>query len=93
MNENREEWRERIALWASSGQSQAAYCRERQISLSSFQYYKSIFDKEANRPEFVEIGNKEKEGSIDFIVSKKLTVRVPFTTPASRISELAQCLS
>ena len=93
MKKSRKEWREHVASWESSGKSQAAYCRERKISLSSFQYYKGVFDREVVRPDFVEIGNKESERSIEFIVSEKLTVRVPLTTPASRISELAECLS
>lgn len=87
---NREKWRKALEEWELSGESQAGFCRERNLSLSSFQYYKSIFGKESPQSEFVEIGGEE---SIEFIVSEKLTVRVPSNTSSARIAELAECLS
>lgn len=40
MQGKREQWVEHVAAWASSGRSQAAWCREHGVSLASFGYWR-----------------------------------------------------
>jgi hypothetical protein len=40
MQAKREQWAQRLAAWRSSGQSQAAWCREYGVSLASFGYWR-----------------------------------------------------
>ena len=84
------DWESHINEWRGSGKSQSRYCREAQISLSSFQYQKSALERCQVSQDFVEVGGT---GSIEFVVGEKLIVRVPLDTSPSRLSELAKCLS
>lgn len=90
MKSKHEGWREHLSNWRASGKTEAHYCREAKISLSSFQYYKSLLEKEVSSPRFVEIGHEE---SIELVLSEKVSLRFPAGTPMARIAELVQCLS
>ncbi len=44
-----ERWRTTFAMWRSSGLSVAAFCRSRDLNLSSFYHWRKILD-DLNRP-------------------------------------------
>lgn len=48
-NKKRDEWREHIKCWESSGLPQAAYCSNAGISYSSFVYWRGVFLSESNQ--------------------------------------------
>lgn len=62
-SEKRDEWSERISDWRRSGLSQSAYCRENELSLPSFGYWKRKLELKTGRLRLVPIGHLEKKPS------------------------------
>lgn len=93
MSKGNRNWGELIREQLASGQSQADFCRQRGLSLSSFQYQKS---KRAHGEEgrvFVALTGEEKEERIEVRVGPELRLYFPAGTPSERLSELVRCLS
>jgi hypothetical protein len=53
---NREEWRRRMGEWEDSGLRQAEYCKQNDLKISSFLYWRKKFsEKKSTRPSFIEV--------------------------------------
>ncbi len=48
-------WQRHIEQWSQSGLSQAAYCRERNLKIKSFTYFKSRLKKKNLPVQFVQV--------------------------------------
>ncbi len=55
LTEKQEYWQHHIKQWAKSGQSQAEYCRQHQIKVRAFNYFKSKLKKEILSVNFVQV--------------------------------------
>jgi hypothetical protein len=47
-------WKEHIDAWAASGKTQAAYCRQQDLSYYRFQYWKKRLHQ-SSKPAFIEL--------------------------------------
>jgi len=53
---NREEWRRRIEEWEASGLTQVEYCKQKELKISAFLYWRKKFsEKKPTRASFVEV--------------------------------------
>lgn len=53
---NREEWRRRIGEWEASGLTQVEYCKQNELKISAFLYWRKKFsEKKSARASFVEV--------------------------------------
>lgn len=48
-NSKREYWHTRFEQWRTSGLSAAAYCRQADLRVTTFYYWKSVFEKQAEK--------------------------------------------
>lgn len=46
---NRQRWQKTFETWKQNGESQQAFCKQRQLGLASFQRWRRIFEKEENQ--------------------------------------------
>lgn len=86
------DWHRIIEQWSKSGLSQSAYCRQQQLSISSFnqQLRKHRAAHEAT-PNFIELSTGESV-HIEIVVSQRVVVRLPKDVSATRLSECVRCL-
>lgn len=89
----REQYRREIASWRESGKTQAAYCRERNLSAHTFSYHLACERQEAPKAQFVEVGERAPEGYVELRYGETVTIRLPLAAGAKRIAELARCLA
>lgn len=88
------DWGQLIREQLSSGGSQASFCKERGISLASFQYHKSRGAHELKEGgDFVPIVREGSEGRIEIRYSGDVSLLFPISTSAERLSEVVRCLS
>lgn len=88
-----EDWGALIREQLSSGLSQVEFCRQRGVSVASFQYHKG---KKAHLEEssgFVPIVAGEDPKQIELRVGDKAQLFFPVDTPAEYLSEVVRCLS
>ena len=53
---SREEWKRRIREWEDSGLTQVEYCKQNELKISAFLYWrKNLSEKKQPRPSFVEV--------------------------------------
>jgi len=55
LTEKQRRWQHHIEQWAQSGQSQAEYCRQHNLKIRRFNYFKSRLKKKNIPVQFVEI--------------------------------------
>lgn len=48
-NRKREYWHSHFEQWRTSGLSAAAYCRQSELRITTFYYWKSVFEKPAEK--------------------------------------------
>lgn len=89
------DWGALIREQLSSGKSQVAYCRERGVSLATFQYHKGkgTHVKREQAQKFVSIVGGEAEDRIEVKYGADVQVYFPVETSLERLSELVRCLS
>lgn len=86
-------WQKHVKQWEGSGMSQSAYCRRESISLTSFCNWKKRFEDQTGKEQFVEIGKDSSTDKIEILLSSGTIVRLPLDVSASRLQEIAKCLS
>lgn len=52
---NREEWQSRIVEWKESGLSQVEYCKQNDLKISKFLYWRKKFSEKPTDPSFVQV--------------------------------------
>ena len=83
-------WRKMIAEWEGSGQTQVAFCRERNESITSFRWWRWQLRKrdQENRPKFLPVRvienpeaaqgpSRTREHDFEVVLSKNCIIRVP----------------
>ncbi|QDU19811.1 IS66 family insertion sequence element accessory protein TnpA [Urbifossiella limnaea] len=100
-----ERWRTTFAMWRSSGLSVAAFCRSRELNLSSFYRWRKILD-DLDRPSttrprsepdplpipsFVPI-RVIPDAVIEVILPSGVQLRVPLSADARQLAYLVQAL-
>ena len=84
-------WERIVKRWRESGLSQAAFCRQESIALSTFQYRKALLAKGDKKERFVEVGS-EPSDSIEVVFPNGVKVCLPLEVASERVAELVQCL-
>ena len=86
------DWGALIEEQERSGLSQRQFCRERGLSLGSFQHQRYKF-RRVSRSEFIELSPKKDSSlkELEFILGENLRVRVPLDISSERLSELVGC--
>ena len=91
-------WKGHLIAWGSSGLTQAAYCRQRSLSLASFGYWRRALDKGVMTSALVPIVVAEPsapDAVIDVQLPNGLRARLPTDMAPSRwmpmIRELRTC--
>lgn len=88
------DWGELIREQLSSGKSQAEFCRERGLSIPSFQYHKSKGAHHLKEQSgFVPIVGESGESRIEIRYGEEVKLLFPETVSAERVSEVVKCLS
>ncbi|MCB0328455.1 MAG: hypothetical protein KDD70_02295 [Bdellovibrionales bacterium] len=94
MGKEQRDWGALIREQIASGESQARFCKERGISLASFQYHKSRGADEAKESNnFVPIVREESETRIELRYNGGVSLLFPLSVSGERLSELVRCLS
>jgi len=60
---SRDEWRRLVEEQACSGQTQAAFCASRALSVTSLQYWKRRLAATPPRPAWLDLGRLDERGS------------------------------
>jgi len=89
-------WISHIEAWQSSGQSQAAYCRQRGINCRTFAARLSDYRKEQTEAALflipVQVTPLPATGSLVLSAGGRHRLEMPLTTSASWLAELLRCL-
>ena len=94
MRKSKRDWGSLIREQLSSGKSQTEFCRERGLSVPSFQYHKGKgVHKSVERSEFVPIVGASEDLRIELRCGSELHLLFPASTSAERLSEVVKCLS
>lgn len=87
------DWERIIEDWRRSGLTQSAYCREKQLSLSSFNNrLRKQKPAHVEPRHFVELSTGEPE-YVEILTNNRVVIRLPKDVSAARVSELVQCLT
>lgn len=85
-------WQTHIQAWKKSGLSQTEYCRQNNISLSSFTNWKSKISSEVFRDQaFVELRHdnlSNQQNCIEFVVDNDLSIKVREDIPVLFLKNL-----
>jgi len=87
-------WRHHIEQWSQSGLSQAAYCRERNLKIKSFTYFKSRLEK--NLPvQFVQVpvDPVRVPSFLKLNVSSSFQIEIPDGFSQNTLTQVLQVLS
>ncbi len=96
-----ERWRTTFAMWRSSDLSVAAFCRSRELNLSTFYRWRKILD-DLDRPlatrsdpqpslAFVPV-RVIPDAVVEVILRSGVQLRVPLSADASQVARLVQAL-
>ena len=98
----RERWQGIVATWRSSGLSVAAFCRSRDLNLSSFYRWRNILDDLAPRPtsrpsagplpSFVPV-RVVPDAVVEVILPSGVQLRVPLAADAGQFARLVLALA
>jgi hypothetical protein len=95
---NRQRWRERIAAWQQSGQTQKVFCQHQRLALSSFQRWWRIFksEEECDSPvpmAFLPVRVKEtKRSQLTVVVNDNLRIEIPADFDPNALRQLIDVL-
>ncbi|HPB80639.1 MAG TPA: hypothetical protein PK200_01245 [Spirochaetota bacterium] len=85
-------WQTHIQTWKDSGLSQTEYCRQNNISLSSFTNWKAKISSEVFRDQaFVELRHENisyQQNCIEFVVDNDLSIKVREDIPVLFLKNL-----
>ena len=85
-----EDWERHLDVQAKSGQSIAAYCRERGLSKRAlYKYRLKQKEKTSKQAAFVQIGAGESEGEehIELVLGERIRIKIPLTYGLKRVME------
>ena len=95
---NRERWRERIATWQQSGQSQKVFCQQQRLGLASFQRWRRIFETEEASDNlapvaFLPVRVKEtKPSNLTVVINDKLRIEIPAGFDPNSLRQIIEVL-
>lgn len=91
---SREDWKNEVGKYKESGLSINGYCRDNNISPSTFIYWKKKYDSSAAEipPQLVKISNPIKIGERMKLSYNQIVVEFPAELPASKITLLITAL-
>ena len=100
-----ERWRTTFAMWRSSGLSVAAFCRSRNLNLSSFYRWRKILDDldrpaatrtrsqpDSLPPQSFVPGRVIPDAVVEVILPSGLQLRVPLSADAPQLARLVRAL-
>ena len=93
MENNKEKyWRNKIIEWEKSGLSQIKFCTEKDIRLSTFQYWRGRLNKLQKKEKFIPVMIPGRENSpkpiLEFSVSDDLRISIKFNFQSEELLKL-----
>lgn len=75
---NESDWKQVFADWERSGLSQAEYCRQRQLSVTKFGYWRRrLSRKDESSGTFIELSGRTRGERLELELANGVVIRVP----------------